>query len=136
MADYLENAQLLLARAAVGGGDLDGERVGRLAQVLRQGAADQVERRLKAVLARQQLGAAARRLRQKLRIVLAEHRQVLDDLADGGKLGIGHVAVHGRYHDHGVNQGCVLADRSEEHTSELQSLMRISYAVFCLKTTT
>src|SRR3546814_6661135 len=27
----------------------------------------------------------------------------------------------------------VLARRSEEHTSELQSLMRISYAVFCLK---
>src|SRR3546814_5533187 len=27
-----------------------------------------------------------------------------------------------------------LQDRSEEHTSELQSLMRISYAVFCLKT--
>src|SRR3546814_8356010 len=27
----------------------------------------------------------------------------------------------------------VLADRSEEHTSELQSLMRISYAVFCLQ---
>src|SRR3546814_1104305 len=26
-----------------------------------------------------------------------------------------------------------LADRSEEHTSELQSLMRISYAVFCLQ---
>src|SRR3546814_5557220 len=26
-------------------------------------------------------------------------------------------------------------DRSEEHTSELQSLMRISYAVFCLKRT-
>src|SRR3546814_7083738 len=27
---------------------------------------------------------------------------------------------------------CIM-DRSEEHTSELQSLMRISYAVFCLK---
>src|SRR3546814_7726879 len=27
----------------------------------------------------------------------------------------------------------VLPERSEEHTSELQSLMRISYAVFCLK---
>src|SRR3546814_6289465 len=26
-----------------------------------------------------------------------------------------------------------IAQRSEEHTSELQSLMRISYAVFCLK---
>src|SRR3546814_9751175 len=30
---------------------------------------------------------------------------------------------------YGLNSG----DRSEEHTSELQSLMRISYAVFCLK---
>src|SRR3546814_2290412 len=28
------------------------------------------------------------------------------------------------------------AERSEEHTSELQSLMRISYAVFCLKKNT
>src|SRR3546814_5724203 len=27
----------------------------------------------------------------------------------------------------------IVAQRSEEHTSELQSLMRISYAVFCLK---
>src|SRR3546814_1785947 len=27
----------------------------------------------------------------------------------------------------------IVAERSEEHTSELQSLMRISYAVFCLK---
>src|SRR3546814_9298252 len=29
--------------------------------------------------------------------------------------------------------GCRFRRRSEEHTSELQSLMRISYAVFCLK---
>src|SRR3546814_9182675 len=29
--------------------------------------------------------------------------------------------------------GCPSTSRSEEHTSELQSLMRISYAVFCLK---
>src|SRR3546814_6254219 len=29
--------------------------------------------------------------------------------------------------------GCFTVPRSEEHTSELQSLMRISYAVFCLK---
>src|SRR3546814_5418197 len=36
-----------------------------------------------------------------------------------------------------LTQGMVVhetyKDRSEEHTSELQSLMRISYAVFCLK---
>src|SRR3546814_5070716 len=30
-------------------------------------------------------------------------------------------------------QEVAVAERSEEHTSELQSLMRISYAVFCLK---
>src|SRR3546814_3395246 len=30
-------------------------------------------------------------------------------------------------------QEFILRSRSEEHTSELQSLMRISYAVFCLK---
>src|SRR3546814_7176322 len=30
-------------------------------------------------------------------------------------------------------QRVILSHRSEEHTSELQSLMRISYAVFCLK---
>src|SRR3546814_7043469 len=32
----------------------------------------------------------------------------------------------------GSSPGCSVI-RSEEHTSELQSLMRISYAVFCLK---
>src|SRR3546814_3173273 len=32
-----------------------------------------------------------------------------------------------------VDRLAVDAHRSEEHTSELQSLMRISYAVFCLK---
>src|SRR3546814_5583850 len=33
----------------------------------------------------------------------------------------------------GGDMAPTLLDRSEEHTSELQSLMRISYAVFCLK---
>src|SRR3546814_7639116 len=33
----------------------------------------------------------------------------------------------------GASSVHVSGDRSEEHTSELQSLMRISYAVFCLK---
>src|SRR3546814_14341898 len=32
-----------------------------------------------------------------------------------------------------IETGISIASRSEEHTSELQSLMRISYAVFCLK---
>src|SRR3546814_3363122 len=33
----------------------------------------------------------------------------------------------------GIGDDLATAYRSEEHTSELQSLMRISYAVFCLK---
>src|SRR3546814_1077604 len=40
----------------------------------------------------------------------------------------------GQPHPPGRDVGDVAGDgRSEEHTSELQSLMRISYAVFCLK---
>src|SRR3546814_9045854 len=45
----------------------------------------------------------------------------------------GHARTHGRQPAgrRGSREG-----RSEEHTSELQSLMRISYAVFCLKKNT
>src|SRR3546814_5864835 len=35
----------------------------------------------------------------------------------------------------GRRRWCVVDTRSEEHTSEIQSLMRNSYAVFCLKKT-
>src|SRR3546814_2890190 len=42
----------------------------------------------------------------------------------------GNAAVIAELHDLAAQVGMV---RSEEHTSELQSLMRISYAVFCLK---
>src|SRR3546814_3946895 len=48
------------------------------------------------------------------------------DLADVGVAGA--QPLHHAPHPAGA-----LAARSEEHTSELQSLMRISYAVFCLK---
>src|SRR3546814_1315282 len=40
--------------------------------------------------------------------------------------------VQRRLPAHGRQQGIGTLARSEEHTSELQSLMRISYAVFCL----
>src|SRR3546814_8924582 len=47
-------------------------------------------------------------------------RQMLRNLLHFGESTAGDIAVP-------------RGDRSEEHTSELQSLMRISYAVFCLK---
>src|SRR3546814_10042070 len=53
---------------------------------------------------------------------LAEQPMVRD-IAIGGRLRVV-VPLRVRHRD---------LDRSEEHTSELQSLMRISYAVFCLK---
>src|SRR3546814_3149512 len=55
----------------------------------------------------------------------AHRRQAAAELADGGA---------DRGDDGGAAQGHFGSPvRSEEHTSELQSLMRISYAVFCLK---
>src|SRR3546814_4641016 len=46
------------------------------------------------------------------------------------KQGFDQVRVGGFGHEGSAKNGYL---RSEEHTSELQSLMRISYAVFCLK---
>src|SRR3546814_6405471 len=68
-------------------------------------------------------------------------RMVAEGVA-GGRFDRGRVGIVDRRHDLGrMNLAKQLpADpqeqqptRSEEHTSELQSLMRISYAVFCLK---
>src|SRR3546814_19468587 len=42
-------------------------------------------------------------------------------------------AAHGVLKTLGGSDAVLALHRSEEHTSELQSLMRISYAVFCLK---
>src|SRR3546814_4164225 len=60
--------------------------------------------------------------------------------AGGPEGGTGPVGVPGRSMREGCDawtagsgSGCSILGRSEEHTSELQSLMRISYAVFCLK---
>src|SRR3546814_634450 len=62
----------------------------------------------------------ARFIGQKGAVKIA--REGIAGLDDRLELGIGERA-----------RGPLLEKRSEEHTSELQSLMRISYAVFCLK---
>src|SRR3546814_9475314 len=87
-------------------------------------------------------GFRAQRLRR-----FAARRDTIHLGLDGG--GVARVATKGRGDDHralrhlamaigvaevGKRQRAAFARaRSEEHTSELQSLMRISYAVFCLK---
>src|SRR3546814_5806376 len=64
-----------------------------------------------------------------------EHRR--DVLArvveDSHRLGLDVVDPHPVVALGGEVHKAFVVDRSEEHTSELQSLMRISYAVFCLK---
>src|SRR3546814_5040887 len=65
--------------------------------------------------------AAERGAEDALRQAEARHAQTGEALASAREARAGAVA-------RAENQ-----ERSEEHTSELQSLMRISYAVFCLK---
>src|SRR3546814_6893523 len=55
-----------------------------------------------------------------------EHQADLDSAEEGDD-------VHGVSLTRPRRRGMASPPRSEEHTSELQSLMRISYAVFCLK---
>src|SRR3546814_1794681 len=66
--------------------------------------------------------------------LLADQRERVDGFAvdafDGGDGVAAHALV--RLWMERIERG-VAGTRSEEHTSELQSLMRISYAVFCLK---
>src|SRR3546814_3203413 len=58
-------------------------------------------------------------------------------VAGAVQVGLGHEggleAVLLRHALHDALEQDAVVGRSEEHTSELQSLMRISYAVFCLK---
>src|SRR3546814_8178876 len=56
--------------------------------------------------------------------------EVLGGLPAGSRVALLQERHHDLLHEPGLALG---GDRSEEHTSELQSLMRISYAVFCLK---
>src|SRR3546814_1269490 len=71
--------------------------------------------------------------------VTATHFPILDDASVRLQPGFRHMGGNdtiGRHLNPRLDDGVIgIAEvaRSEEHTSELQSLMRISYAVFCLK---
>src|SRR3546814_2058382 len=57
-------------------------------------------------------------------------------IADAGDASAQHLLCVVDGLDRAIFDGRIDMQRSEEHTSELQSLMRISYAVFCLKKNT
>src|SRR3546814_4101527 len=64
----------------------------------------------------------------------AKHRMTASDIFDNRLIfGDNLLALKALEQEFTGKVKCVYIDRSEEHTSELQSLMRISYAVFCLK---
>src|SRR3546814_8220032 len=117
------NRDLLLQSAAVLESD-DDTRAVILVERCRLGEAPRPLRVLhRAHLAPQAHGVIARRaLRRVARLVVpaAVLQRDGEDVHDGMIEGLA------------ARLGVVLL-RSEEHTSELQSLMRISYAVFCLK---
>src|SRR3546814_9925166 len=73
--------------------------------------------------------------RQVFRLVIDAKDEVLADNDMVRIAAVGWKARLGLHAHIGARQPvlAVLLKRSEEHTSELQSLMRISYAVFCLK---
>src|SRR3546814_7672357 len=68
--------------------------------------------------------------------IVARHARALDRRLHRGRAKVGRARVRqAALHTAHWRAGIGKKDdgRSEEHTSELQSLMRISYAVFCLK---
>src|SRR3546814_3309994 len=65
--------------------------------------------------------------------VCIEHKQFQAAINYGYRYATCKESRGSRRIDDGVCIACNALTRSEEHTSELQSLMRISYAVFCLK---
>src|SRR3546814_2252298 len=71
----------------------------------------------------------AYRIDQKLSVDENLITTVIHRREEAGRRGIASSSVG----NHPGNGPGTIAGRSEEHTSELQSLMRISYAVFCLK---
>src|SRR3546814_5501584 len=76
----------------------------------------------------------ARLLDREARLVEAAGDRVELDPEGGHRPAMDHVGGGGDEADrHADGQHDAIVGRSEEHTSELQSLMCISYAVFCLK---
>src|SRR3546814_3407635 len=67
------------------------------------------------------------------RALCREEKAWAGDRSDSDRVARSSRLVLARRLRQSVDEFAVSRERSEEHTSELQTLMRISYAVFCLK---
>src|SRR3546814_10048241 len=89
--------------------------------------------RLPAALARRAGGRAVGQLNPPAAFISAPYARIGEGTTEW-LTGIFAGDLDGQADDRGIAQSSDdPLSRSEEHTSELQSLMRISYAVFCLK---
>src|SRR5262249_39167446 len=116
MADQLENSQLLLARLAIGGDEIAGDRVSGLAQLSRPCRLDRRQSLLKPVLAAYQLSAIIEHPRQLGSVEIAKYRKVADNIADNAQLRLRQFAIGGGYDHHRVNQRAVMV----EHTGSFR----------------
>src|SRR3546814_3149006 len=108
---------------------------GKLAQAVLQrrevevGHGEDLRRRHEGDLRAGAVAGIALHRQRYLRVAATEAHEVLFAATPDGEL----EPLAERVHDRDTDAVQAAGDRSEEHTSELQSLMRISYAVFCLK---
>jgi hypothetical protein len=110
IAQHGEKAQFLAADGEVGGGDLDGERIGRLAVLRIEGVGDEAEHGLEALGLLEDLARLLGDRRQAGLVEMAEDRQVLDDVADLLELRRLDAALDARNGDHGVDERLLDAD--------------------------
>src|SRR3546814_1741875 len=85
------------------------------------------------VIEHQNRGMATQLHRDALHVGAGQRGQVLAYGYGAGKRDLAHYGRADKVVGHYAGYAPHYIKRSEEHTSELQSLMRISYAVFCLK---
>jgi hypothetical protein len=108
-------AKLGLLDRAIGGGHVTGDRVGRFPKTLRQGLVHQAEQRVETVLFLEQFEHRLCHGFRAVRIVVAENRQVVDDLLDLHELGRADRLVRDRNSDHDSDKRILMVEGKVGH---------------------
>src|SRR6516164_4967755 len=112
MTDQLDDAQLFLARFAIGSDEITSDRIGSLAQLYGQPRLDRLQGLLESVFSAHQFGAVVEYPRQLAFVEIAKYRKVPDDITDDAELGIGQLAVGRRHDHHRVDQRAVVVEHA------------------------